>query len=139
MKGGTDCATHAAPVLEDGSKKEKMKGGTDCATHAAPVLEGGSKKEKMKYADSKTRSGKNRQVWEGKAEMTGPGGLMKKDLIKNKDGKIVSKKMSKNAKSNPYMKKLAEAKKKNADSFKYNGKEYVKTKAKTGMIIYKAK
>ena len=71
-----------------------MKGGSDCATHAEPVeLEGGAKKGKMKYADAKTRAGKNRQVWEGAAEMTGPGCLKKKDLVKSKTGKIVSKKM----------------------------------------------
>ena len=121
-----------------------MKGG-DCgainveSVDAEPVLEGGGKKAKMKHADATTRAGRNRQVWEGAAEITGPGGLKKKDLVKSKTGKIVSKKMSKNAKANPYMKKLAEAKKSNAKSFKYKGKEYVKNTAKTGMVIYRAK
>jgi len=38
--------------------------------------------------------GSKRQVWNGTAERT-PGGLTKSDLIKNKRGKIVSKKKHK--------------------------------------------
>ena len=37
------------------------------------------------------------------------------------------------------MLKLQEARKKNSESFEYNGKTYVKAKTKTGMVIYKAK
>jgi hypothetical protein len=40
---------------------------------------------------------------------------------------------------NPYFTKMMEARKNNAKSFEYNGKTFVATKAKTGMILYKAK
>ena len=36
------------------------------------------------------------------------------------------------------MKALQKARKEGADSFKYNGKTYVKKTTKTGMVIYKA-
>merc|ERR1711869_85885 len=40
---------------------------------------------------------------------------------------------------NEYFTKMNEARKTGAKSFVYNGKPYVATKAKTGMILYKAK
>ena len=40
---------------------------------------------------------------------------------------------------NEYFTKMAEARKTGAKSFEHNGKTYVATKAKTGMILYKAK
>lgn len=40
---------------------------------------------------------------------------------------------------NPYFTKLKAARDSGAKSFEYNGKTYVATKAKTGMVIYKAK
>jgi len=40
---------------------------------------------------------------------------------------------------NEYFTKLAEARKADLKSFVYNGKTYVQGKAKTGMVIYKAK
>jgi hypothetical protein len=40
---------------------------------------------------------------------------------------------------NPYFKAMLEAKKNKASSFTYNGKTYVASKTKTGMVIYKAK
>lgn len=40
---------------------------------------------------------------------------------------------------NAYMKKLMNARKSGAKSFKYNDKTYVKSKTKTGLIIYKSK
>jgi len=40
---------------------------------------------------------------------------------------------------NEYFTKMSEARKTGAKSFVYNGKTYVATKAKTGMILYKAK
>lgn len=40
-----------------------------------------------------TRAGQYRQVWEGRAAKT-KGGLTKKDLMLNKEGKIVSKRAS---------------------------------------------
>jgi len=40
---------------------------------------------------------------------------------------------------NGYFKAMLEAKKKKSSSFTYNGKTYVATKTKTGVIVYKAK
>jgi len=40
---------------------------------------------------------------------------------------------------NEYFTKMTEARKTGAKSFEYNGKTYVATKAKTGMVLYKAK
>merc|ERR1711904_676316 len=40
---------------------------------------------------------------------------------------------------NEYFTKMTEARKNGAKSFEYNGKTYVATKAKTGMVLYKAK
>lgn len=40
---------------------------------------------------------------------------------------------------NGYFKEMLEAKKKKLASFEYNGKTYVASKTKTGIIVYKAK
>jgi hypothetical protein len=53
--------------------------------------------------------GSRAQVMHGNATRTA-GGLTKKDL-KNKDGEIVSKAKSKDAKTNPWIKAVAKAKK----------------------------
>ena len=53
--------------------------------------------------------GSRAQVMHGNATRTA-GGLTKKDL-KNKDGEIVSKSKSKDAKTNPWIKAVAKAKK----------------------------
>jgi hypothetical protein len=53
--------------------------------------------------------GSRAQVYHGNATET-PGGLKKKDL-KMKDGEIVSKKKAKDAKTNPWIKAVAKAKK----------------------------
>jgi hypothetical protein len=42
-------------------------------------------------------------------------------------------------KQNGYFTAMLEAKKRGADSFEYNGKTYVASKTKTGLIVYKAK
>lgn len=42
-------------------------------------------------------------------------------------------------KMNPYFEKMVEAKKKDAPSFTYNGKTYVRTKLKSGISSYKKK
>ncbi|CAD7931754.1 unnamed protein product [Amoebophrya sp. A25] len=42
-------------------------------------------------------------------------------------------------KMNEYFTKMQAARKANAKSFEYKGKTYVQMKAKTGMIMYKAK
>ena len=47
------------------------------------------------YMNLTTTAGRNRAVWEGRALKTSPGGNSKGDLKMNKDGKIVSKKKSK--------------------------------------------
>jgi hypothetical protein len=89
-----------------------------------------------KYATATTQAGKNRQVWEGRAEQTGPGGLRKSQLTKNKSGKIVSKKKSKQP-LNPFMKASIKARKSNATSFTYNGQTYTAKKTSTGLVVYK--
>ena len=53
--------------------------------------------------------GSRAQVFHGNADVTA-GGLKKKDL-KMKDGEIVSKKKAKDAKTNPWIKAVAKAKK----------------------------
>ena len=40
--------------------------------------------------------------------------------------------------ANDYFNKMNKARKEGAKSFTYNGKTYVATKTKTGMIVYKA-
>jgi len=41
--------------------------------------------------------------------------------------------------ANAYMTKLGAARKSGAESFTYNGNTYVKSKTKTGLVIYKKK
>lgn len=41
--------------------------------------------------------------------------------------------------ANEYFNKMNKARKEGAESFTYNGKTYVATTTKTGMIVYKAK
>ena len=53
---------------------------------------------RTKKAKKATVVGKKWQVWKGTRERT-VGGLTKADLMMNKNGKVVSKKMSKKAKS----------------------------------------
>lgn len=79
----------------------------------------------MQYATAKTTAGKNRQVWEGRAKMTGPGGLKKRQLMVNKQGKIVSKKRS-NKPMNEYFTLMTEARNAGEDSFEYKGNTYVR-------------
>ena len=98
------------------------------------------------YATATTLAGKRRQVWNRKAKMTGPGGLRRKDLKENKQGKIVSKKASKLTK---WQRALLEARKNDSPSFIYEkeikGKtvkvKYVRRTRKTsncscGHLIY---
>jgi hypothetical protein len=59
--------------------------------------------KKKKYATAKTLHGKYRQVWEGKAEMSGPNGQRKSDLKLNKKGIPVSAKKSKLGNKNPWI------------------------------------
>ena len=47
-----------------------------------------------------SKATKRRWVYEGKAQKTGPGGLVKSQLIKSASGKIVSKAMSQRGKAN---------------------------------------
>ena len=79
----------------------------------------------MQYATAKTTAGKNRQVWEGRAKMTGPGGLKKRQLTMNKQGKIVSKKKSQQP-MNEFFTLMTEARNANKPSFVYNGHVYVR-------------
>jgi len=41
--------------------------------------------------------------------------------------------------ANEYFTKMLKAKKEGAKSFTYNGKTYVQSKTKTGMMVYKGK
>ena len=54
--------------------------------------------------DSQKRIGSRAEVYHGNALKTS-GGLMKSDLIQNKQGRIVSKKMSENAKRDKRLEK----------------------------------
>lgn len=54
--------------------------------------------------DSQKRIGSRAEVFHGNALKTS-GGLMKSDLIQNKQGRIVSKKMSENAKRDKRLEK----------------------------------
>lgn len=56
-----------------------------------------------------------------------------------KQMKKSTKKPAKKRPLNAYMKKVMSARKSGAESFEYNGKKYMKSKTKTGMIIYKLK
>ena len=56
----------------------------------------------------KTRAGANRAVFEGR-KMKTVGGLKKDNLVKNKNGKIVSKKASAKGKQNKWIKAVAKA------------------------------
>uniref|UniRef100_A0A6C0AUG1 Uncharacterized protein n=1 Tax=viral metagenome TaxID=1070528 RepID=A0A6C0AUG1_9ZZZZ len=60
-------------------------------------------------ATFKIKEGSRRQVFNGTAEHTS-GGLMKKDLMKNRHGEIVSKKASKAAKKTKNLKKFLQKK-----------------------------
>lgn len=60
-------------------------------------------------ATFKLKEGSRRQVFNGTAEHT-TGGLIKKDLMKNKHGEIVSKKASKAAKKTKNLKKFLQKK-----------------------------
>ena len=94
--------------------------------------------KKTKYATAKTQAGKYRQVWEGRADITGPGGLKKSQLTQSSSGKIVSKKKS-GKPMNEYMKKASAAAKRGAASFAYNGKTYRRATTKSGLVYYTAK
>merc|ERR1719482_1356040 len=56
----------------------------------------------------KTRAGANRAVFEGR-KMRTVGGLKKDSLIKNKNGRIVSKKASAKGKANKWIKAVSKA------------------------------
>ena len=43
-----------------------------------------------RYATATTLAGRRRQVWNNRAQMTGPGGLTRAQLTENSQGKIVS-------------------------------------------------
>ena len=89
-----------------------------------------------KYAKSTTQAGRYREVFEGRAELTRPGGLRKNQLTKSKSGRIVSKKRS-NQPLNPFIKASTKARKANAESFEYNGNTYRAKKTSTGLVVYK--
>lgn len=61
-------------------------------------------KDKKQKKTFKQKTGTKRKVWNGTAEMTS-GRLTKNDLVKNKRGRIVSKKKSKFSKKNNNLKK----------------------------------
>jgi hypothetical protein len=53
----------------------------------------GVRKSIPRYPTATSTAGKRRQVYEGRAQMT-TGGLTRKDLVPNRDGKIVSRRAS---------------------------------------------
>ena len=75
-----------------GAGKKRGRAASSKKKRASPA-------KKAKYATAKTQAGKYRQVFEGRAELTGPGGLKKSQLTQNSSGKIVSKKKAAKAKS----------------------------------------
>ena len=109
-----------------GAKKRRRSS----KTRASPA-------KRTKYATAKTQAGKYRQVWEGRADITGPGGLKKSQLTQSSSGKIVSKKKSSKP-MNAYMKKASAAAKSGKASFTYNGKTYRKATTKSGLVYYTA-
>ena len=64
-----------------------------------------------------------------------------KKMIKNKKNKIIKIKYKSKLKimANEYFTKMNKARKEGAESFTYNGKTYVKSKTKTGLLVYKQK
>ena len=114
-----------------GAGKKRGRAASSKKKRASPA-------KKAKYATAKTQAGKYRQVFEGRAELTGPGGLKKSQLTQNSSGKIVSKKKS-NKPMNEYMKKASAAAKRGAASFAYNGKTYRRATTKSGLVYYTAK
>ena len=94
-------------------KVMKMKAKTTKkAMKSMKARKSAKKSRKMKKAKrvSKIQKGKQRksQVFKGRKEKT-TGGLKKGDLIKNKNGKVVSKKMSKRMTGNKWQKALKKA------------------------------
>ena len=74
------------------------------------------------YPTAKSRAGRYRAVFEGRAQKTGPGGLTKSQLTQNSAGKIVSKAKSSKA-TNEFMKKQARAREQGLESFFHTGKD----------------
>ena len=89
-----------------------------------------------KYPTAKTRAGKYRAVFEGRALMTGPGGLKKADLMLNAGGKVVSKRQSSRP-LNAYMKLVQKARSNGWEEFEYNDNTYYRDYTKTGMAIFR--
>ena len=75
-------------------------------------------------------------MYEGRAELTGPGGLRKSQLKKNSRGKIVSKKQASRP-LNAYMKLANRARKEGWEEFDYNGNRYTRDFTATGMVIFR--
>merc|ERR1712060_587504 len=76
----------------------------DIVRYLAPLFPKMAMKMRMKKVKKVSKVGKKWQVFAGKKEKS-QGGLKKTDLVKNKDGKVVSKKMSLNAKKH-YAKRI---------------------------------
>jgi hypothetical protein len=83
--------------------KKAKRGRSKSPTKKAKRGRSKSPAKKKKYATAKTLHGKYRQVWEGKAEMSGPNGQRKSDLKLNKKGIPVSAKKSKLGNKNPWI------------------------------------
>lgn len=109
-----------------GAGKKRGRAASSKKKRASPA-------KKAKYATAKTQAGKYRQVFEGRAELTGPGGLKKSQLTQNSSGKIVSKKKS-NKPISEYIKKSTAAAKRGAESFTYKGQTYYRRT--TGKLVY---
>merc|ERR1711968_342311 len=96
-------------LLAAKAKKSKVKKAKKAAKKAKKAVK---KPKKKKKKVSKIAKGKLSKVLvlRGKKEKT-VGGLTAKDLIKNKFGRVVSKKMSAQNKKNPWIQAVSDARK----------------------------
>ena len=91
--------------------------------------------DNLRVATAKTAAGRNRQVAEGRADITslGAGDFGPRTSSRTRPG--AGSEVHLHTTLNKYM-QLAK-REQNLASFKYNGNTYVKDRAKTGMIIYR--
>ena len=149
ISGGGRGARVKSPKRKSPAKKKarkskspaKKKARTSKSPAKKKARTSGSKSGIPKYPTAKSRAGRYRAVFEGRAQMTGQGGLIKSQLTKNSSGKIVSKAKSKKA-PNDYIAMSNKAKAEGLDSFFYTGKDGIEKEyfrqTKDHLIFYKA-
>jgi hypothetical protein len=80
-----------APQMGGGRGKKTRKNNMMGGANHKKMMYGGANHKKMMYGGARQSVGSHVQVWHGTADHTS-GGLKKKDLMKNKHGRIISKK-----------------------------------------------